>query len=228
MAETRNASAMIDIRRRRLGLLTAACVLLVAHARMAGAQTQQTGGAYVSGSVLADLKSFSGDPSSDVLSGHGIGGAVAVGSSLGSRWDVEVGVDAPRFTEKTESSTVTIRRELITLESRTKNRTLSVSALLRYRASPGKRLTIGYLAGLSFLRLQRRFDTQGPDGTPDALIPRPQELVDYGPAPTLGVDMGVPVTLRLSVVVAVHATAFAFREVSGVLVRPRIGVRWQF
>jgi len=228
MAEARKVSTMIDRQQRRFGLLAAACVLLVGHARVADAQTQQPGGTYVSGSALSDLKDFSGDPSTDVLGGQGFGGAVAVGSSFASCWDVEVGVDAPRFTEDIQSSTVTIRRQLITLESRTKNRTLSVSALIRYRATSGKRLKIGYLAGLSFLRLQRRFDTQGPDGTPDVLIPRPQELVDYGPAPTLGVDVRFPITLRLSIVAAVHATAFAFREVSGVLVRPRIGVRWQF
>ena len=227
MAEAGNVSAMIDAR--RFGFLVAGCAaLLVGHARVADAQPPLSGAPYVSVSALGDFKDFSGDPSTDLLGGQGFGGVVTIGASLASRWDVEVGVDAPRFTEAIESSTVTVRRQLITLESRTKNRTLSVSALLRYRPVSRKRLQIGYLAGVSVLRLQRRFDTQGPDGTPDALIPRPQELVDYGPAPTLGVDVQFPVTLRLSMVAAIHATAFAFREVSGVLVRPRIGVRWQF
>jgi hypothetical protein len=226
MAEPGYVSAMVDRRRRRLGLIAACCAaFLIGHARVVQAQT---GGAYVSVSALDDVKRFSGDPATDMLSGHGVGASVAIGSSVADHWDVELGVDFPRFTEATQSSTVTVRRQIITLDAATKNRTLAVTALIRYRAIRRGRLQIGYLGGLSFLRLQRRFETQAPDGTPASLIPRPQELVDYGPAPVLGIDARIALGPRLSVVAAVQASAFAFREVSGVLVRPRIGVAWRF
>jgi hypothetical protein len=219
---------MVDGRRNRFGVVATSCaVLLFGHARVVRAQPQGSG-AYVSVSALGDFKQFSGDPSTDLLSGHVFGGSVAIGSAIANRWDVELGIDVPRFTEATQSSTVTIRRQLITLDARTKNRALSMSALIRYRPVSGRRLQIGYLAGVSFLRLQRRFDTQAPEGTPDSLIPRPQELLDYGPAPTIGVDVRCAIAPRVSIVAAVHASAFALREVSGLMVRPRIGVRWQF
>jgi hypothetical protein len=147
---------------------------------------------------------------------------------LGARWDAEVGVDASKFTEDVQTSSVTVRRALITLESRTRNSVLSFGALIRYRPSPHGRVQLGYLGGLSFLRLHRAFDTQGPEDTPASLIPRPQELIDYCASPTLGIDARIALVRRLSVIGAIHVSSFAVRDVSGVLLRPRIGVRWQW
>lgn len=186
------------------------------------------GGFYASASVIGDVKRFSGDAETNVLDGEGFGGSVAIGSSVGSRWDVEVGVDLPRVTEVLRPRSVTVRREILTFQSRTRNRTVSVPTLIRYRPAPRGRRQLGYLAGMSFVRLERRFDTQGPEGAPASLIPRPQDLVDYGAAPTVGVDARIGIGERLSIVPAIHVSAFTLREVSGVFLRPRIGLRWQF
>ncbi len=210
-------------------MLAGGCAaMLISAARSADAQPQPSEGMYVSVSALADVKRFSGDATTNVLNGQAFGGAVALGTSLARRWDLEVGVDAPRVTSDSQPRSVTVRRETITLQSRTGNRAMSVATLIRYRTAPRGRVQIGYLGGLSFVRLQRQFDTQGPADTPRALIPRPQELVDYDAAPTVGVDARIAIVARLSIVPAIHVSAFAFRDVSGVLVRPRIGVRWTF
>ena len=105
---------------------------------------------------------------------------------------------------------------------------MSVAALVRYHTAPRGRVQLGYLGGVLFLRLQRQFDTQGPADTPISLIPRPLEVMDYGAAPVVGVDARITIAPHLSVVPAFHASAFEFRDVSGVLLRPRIGVRWTF
>lgn len=202
--------------------------MLTGPIRSANAQSQPSNGGYVSVSALTDVKRFSGDPSTNVLDGAAFGGAVAVGSTLGARWDVEVGFDASRFTENVQSTSVTVRRELITLQSHTRNRFLSVGALIRYRPAPHGRVQLGYLGGLSFVRLHRFFDTEGPDTAPSTLIPRPQDLIDYGASPTLGIDARIAIAKRLSLLAAMHVSSFAFRDVSGVLLRPRIGVRWQW
>ena len=183
---------------------------------------------YVSVSAIADVKRFSGDPATNVLDGQTAGIAAAFGSSLGARWDLEVGVDAPRDSTNSRPRVVTVRREVITLQSRTRNRALSFDALIRFRARQRGRLQMGYLGGLSFLRLQRQFDTVAPADTPEALVPRPTELLSYGAAPTIGVDAHLALTDHLLVVPAIRVSAFNFDGVSGVLLRPRIGVGWVF
>lgn len=215
--------------RRRLLTLAGGCAaLLVSAARPADAQPQPAEGVYVSVGALADVKRFSGDPATNVLDGQAFGGTVALGTSLATRWDLEIGVDAPRVTSKSQARSVTFQRETITLQSNTGNRAMSVAMLIRYRTAPRARVQVGYLGGLSFVRLHRQFATQAPANTPAALIPRSQELVDYGAAPTVGVDARIAIAAHLSLVPAIHVSAFAFRDVSGVLVRPRIGVRWTF
>ena len=194
----------------------------------AGAQSPPADGPYVSVSGIADVKRFSGDPATNVLDGHSAGIAAAFGLSLGARWDLEVGVDAPRYSSNSRPRVVTVRREVITLQSRTRNRTLSFDTLIRFRARQGRRLRIGYLGGLSFLRLQRQFDTIAPADTPDSLVPRPTELLSYGVAPTIGLDAHLDVTDHLIVVPAIRVSAFNMDGVSGVLLRPRIGVGWVF
>ena len=204
-----------------------AAVIIVA-ARPAAAQTQQPESMYVTVSALADIKHFSGDPATNVLDGNAFGGSVAFGTSLSARWDLEAGVDASGFTDVSKPRTVTIRRSVITLQSRTRNRATSFAALVRYHAAPRGRLQIGYLGGLLFLRLERQFDTEAPADTPASLIPKALALVDYGAAPVVGVDARITVAAHVAIVPALQASAFQFHDVGGVLLRPRIGVRWTF
>jgi len=207
---------------------TGGVAIMMGMACAAAAQSPPAEGPYVSVSAVADVKRFSGDPATNVLDGQAAGIAAAFGSSLGARWDLEVGFDAPRDSANSRPRVVTVRREVISLQSRTRNRALSVEALIRFRARRAGRVQIGYLCGLSFLRLHRHFDTLAPADTPESLVPRPTELLSYGMAPTVGVDAHLGVTDHLIVVPAVRVSAFNFDGVSGVLLRPRIGVGWVF
>jgi hypothetical protein len=78
------------------------------------------------------------------------------------------------------------------------------------------------------VRLHRKFHSEAPDGTPPGLIPRPDERVDYSAAPTVGIDARIALSEHVSVIPGIHACVFRFADESGLLVRPRIGVRWAF
>lgn len=209
--------------------ITAGCAALVlGQVRSVGAQSARADGGYVAVGALGDLKRFSGDADTNILDGEAFGGVVSVGTSLSSRWDLEVGVEVPRFSTDLQPRLVTVKRSVITLQSRTRNRPLSVTTLVRFRGATRGRVQLGYLGGLSFLRLQRQFDADAPADTPSSLIPSPHELVQYGAAPTLGIDARVAIAAHLSLVPAIHMTAFSLQDVGGVLVRPRIAVRWTF
>lgn len=184
--------------------------------------------AYVTGGVFVGVKRFSGDPTDGALDGNATGGALAVGTFIGSRWDLQLGLDVGSFSETERSRTVTLQKETFTLTSVTENQLLSVATLLRFRASPHGRVRLGYLGGLSFIRLHRKYRTFADADTPAGLVPRPDERVDFSAAPTVGLDARIAVAHRLSIMPGIHACVFRFADESGFVVRPRIAVRWEF
>jgi hypothetical protein len=192
------------------------------------AQTPMAESAYVTAGTFVDVKRFSGDPTEGVLDGSALGAAFAVGTSIGSRWDLQVALDVTGFSETRRDRDITFQREKITLTSVVENQVLSVATLLRFRSAPHGRVRLGYLGGLSFVRLHRKFHTDAPEGTPSGLIPRANEHVDYSAAPTVGIDARIALTEHVSLIPGIHACVFRFADESGLLVRPRIGVRWAF
>jgi hypothetical protein len=216
-------------RRRVRGLWAAiAALVVVACAETAQAQSTIPETAYVTGSIFVDVKRFSGDPTESVLDGEATGGAIALGTHIGSRWDLQVGLDIGGFSETERPRTITIGKDTYSLSSITENKVSSVTTLLRFRSTPHGRVRLGYLGGLSFVRLHRKFHTEAPEGTPAGLIPRPHEQVDYAAAPTIGIDARIAINEHLSFIPAIYACVFRFGDESGVLVRPRAGVRWAF
>jgi len=211
----------------RLVLVMTAAVLFIA-TNTAEAQTPIVESAYVTGGTFVGVKRFSGDPTEGILDGTVTGVAVAIGTSIGTRWDLQVGLDVGGFSETGRPRDVTFQREMITLNSIAENQVLSVATLLRFRSAVHGRVRLGYLGGLSFVRLHRRFHTEAPEGTPAGLIPRPDERVDYSAAPTVGLDARIAITEHLSVVPGIQACVFRFADESGLLVRPRVSVRWGF
>lgn len=208
--------------------LVSAMIVGLVPATPAHAQTAIAESAYVTGGVFADVKRFSGDPTEATLDGNAAGAAVAVGTSIGSHWDLQLGLDVTGFSRTERPRAVTFQKDVLTLVSIAENQVLTVATMLRYRAAPHKRVRLGYLGGLSFVRLHRRFHTGAPDGTPSALIPRAEERVDYSAAPTVGLDARIALTAHLSLVPGLYACVFRLSDESGVLVRPRIGLRWAF
>jgi len=183
---------------------------------------------YVSGSLFGDIKRFSGDIDDPVLNGEGVGGGLTIGTALHPRLDLQVGVDVPRFTSTSRDRNVTFQRNVITMRSVTGNQTLSVSALVRVHGVGRGRVQLGYLAGLSIVRLRRDFHTEAPADTPASLIPRPAGSVAYAAGPTLGIDASIAMTPHLAFVPGVRATVFSMSDASGVYMRPRVALRWTF
>ena len=209
-------------------VMAAAVAFWVAAASPVDAQAPISESAYVTAGTFVGIKRFSGDPTAATLDGTATGGTIAVGTSIGSRWDLQVGLDLTGFSRTLRPRDVTFQRQTITLTSVAENQVLSVATLLRFRSAPHGRVRLGYLGGLSFVRLHRRFHTDAPDGTPAGLIPRPDERVDFSAAPTVGLDARIAVTEHLSVIPGIHTCVFRFTDESGLLVRPRVGVRWAF
>ena len=210
----------------RVCFLCTACAVVVNGT--ASAQSAIAESAYVTGGVFVDIKRFSGDPGEAVLDGSVPGGTVAVGTHIGSAWDLQLALDVPGFSRTERPRVITFQKETFTLTSVTENQALSVATLLRYRAKPHGRLRLGYLGGLSFIRLHRRFHTEASEDTPPGLIPKNDERVDYSAAPTVGIDARIVLSPHLAIVPGIHACVFRFGNESGILVRPRVGVRWSF
>src|SRR6188768_2915485 len=94
------------------GLLTAAAaVAIVACAETAQAQNTIAESAYVTGGVFVDVKRFSGDPTEGILDGEATGGAIAVGTFIGSRWDLQLGLDLGGFSQTERPRTITFGKE---------------------------------------------------------------------------------------------------------------------
>jgi hypothetical protein len=212
----------------RISRFAYVALALMATAVTAAAQAPVVERAYATVGLFGDVKRFSGDPTENTLDGQAAGGAVAIGTFIGSRWDLQLGLDASGFSRTQHPRDITLQRETITLTSVAENQALSVATLLRFRASSHGRVRLGYLGGLTFVRLHRKFHTTAPTGTPSALIPKPDERVDYSAAPTVGIDARIELTQHLSLVPGLHACVFRLFDESGLLVRPRIGLRWAF
>ena len=211
------------------GLLVAlVAVTILSCAGTARAQGAIAESAYVTGGIFVDVKRFSGHPTEAILDGESSGGSIAVGTHIGSRWDLQLGLDIGGFSETERPRTITIGKDTYTLTSIAENQVSSVTTLLRFRSTPRGRVRLGYLGGLSFVRLHRKFHTEAAEGTPAGLIPRPDENVDYAAAPTVGLDARIAINTHLAVVPGIYACVFRFGDESGVLVRPRVGVRWAF
>jgi hypothetical protein len=203
------------------------CAILLCVARQASAQSQSGERLYVTVSGLVDVKRFSVDGGSSVLDGTTGGLSVAGGVRLAPRWDVELNLDLPASTTDSEFRGLAIGRTMVQLELKTRNRALTTAALVRFRGAQHGRLQLGYIAGLSIIRFERRFEVTAP-GVPASLIPRSRDAVDYRAAPTIGVDVELTLTRHLSIVPGFHASVFSLQETSALLLRPRGGVRWTF
>lgn len=215
-------------KRWHLRLFVCAAGAIVACVADARAQSPVSESAYFTGGAFVEVKRFSGDPTQAVLDGNSPGGALAIGTHIGEHWDLQVGLDVTGFSHTERVRTLTLQKASYTLTSVTENQVLSVATLLRYRGVAHGRWRLGYLGGLSFVRLDRRFRTSAAGGTPAGLIPRPDEAVDYSAAPTVGFDARFAVSKHLSLVPGIHACVFRFGNDGGFLVRPRIGLRWSF
>jgi hypothetical protein len=219
---------MVNFRRMRRSLsILGFTLLVVGPATRAVAQPAPRGNVYAGGSLLFEIKRFSGDRADNVLDGESLGLTLALGSAVAARWDAEVDVDVAPSTENVREQSVILGRSTIPIQSITTNRAVTVAALLRFRPPRRGRVQFGYLAGMSIVSFRRHFKTLAPD-VPSSLVPLPSESLDYAAAPAIGVDAQVDLARHLAIVPGLIVTAFDAEDSGGLLLHPRVGVRWTF
>src|SRR4051812_20580426 len=162
----------------RLALI--ACFIGVAHAGAAHAQSA----VYVGGDIFLDVQRGSGQtaPTRTSLDTTTGSGGVRVGTSLGSRWTIEAGVDATASADSTTSiggdplaSSGALSAQfsngsptgivtqfptpiLISFDQRVRTSVTSTAILLGYHPPPRGRFTAGFKGGINFLRSSRTLE----------------------------------------------------------------------
>jgi hypothetical protein len=217
----------------RFLLLPLLCVAAVA--RPAVAQPHL----FVGGDFFADVKRFSGEPSTNTLDGTGTGAGAETGVALTDHWSVLIAVDSGRTTTTTRSvpigvlaTPVGVAAPITAFSSQVGNRITATSVLVGYRISGRRRLAVEVFGGLSFLHARRDFTTirTPPVAAAPALVIRPYTLLDNVAAASLDGDFVIGLTSHLALVPRVRAHAFSLSNggPSGFVIRPGIGARWTF
>jgi hypothetical protein len=195
--------------------------------------------------VLASGDDFS-------LDATGLGGGIRVGTFLHPRWSLELAVDAGTRTTKELTNPYTILGSSSALrvpELSASTQFLTVSTVLGFHPAKRGRVHLGYLGGFSFVRgthesalpdfriLTTGTSTSRTSGL-GSLFPvtfppidfgsRTLKLVDNSAGGILGVEAAIDLTTRLAAVPGVRAVVFSTRGRGVFLIRPEVGVRWNF
>lgn len=212
----------------RFAIVVASALTLAAST--ATAQTR----VFVAGSVFADVKRFSGDPSQDTLSANGVGGGPEVGLLVANRWSVRLALDAGDTTTRSIPIfigvlTPPMNRPVTSYSERIATRLVATSALVGFHPDFGRRVHVGILGGMTFLHATRTFDVTPNPGVLAALVVRPHTIVETVAAPTVGVELPIDLTHGLAVAPELRATPFSLAEgVAGLALRPGVAIRWTF
>lgn len=191
---------------------------------------------YVGASVVGDILRLSRTESVITESpdgGEAIGFAIRVGTPLGAAWGIEA--EFARAAE-IEEETSTLSLPIITsptilpppggfptfsFTSTARNTTVSTSAWIRHDFAA--RSTLVYLAGLGFNRLEREsgFDPRILQLT---ILPYETRTIAYGVRPFVGLEARLALGERAQLVPGLR-----FHGIDGGwLLRPGIGLNWQF
>ena len=242
--------------RTRIGAAISAILLTFGLGAASAAAQSQT---YVAGVAFADIREFGSYDSTGRLfratdnSATGAGGSFRVGTWLHPRWTLELGVDASSTTRVKTTDEVIIQifpppTGQFDLEATTKFTSATVA--IGYHPPAMKKVRLGYLAGLGFVRARHTDDyldspsfSLGSDfsfgsSTSIGVIPITPALrfteatrvttQNIG-ALVLGFEAAFDVARQVAVVSEVRASTFS--SVGGVgtfLIRPGVGVCWTF
>lgn len=227
---------------------TAFGLLVVSLMMVAPAWAQS--GTGVSVALVGDIVRHDG-ASGDVFGGgsrdgEALGFSLRLDRALGARWGVEL--EYLRGGEiESESRVVPLpTAELLTSlsstaafsfvsssslifprESRTivSDRLSTISTLLWYRQSVGERTSLVYSAGMAF-GIGRTESTYTILGLPDqnTIAPITSEYTSYSVNPLVGIDARIAMTEHAALVPGVRLLGAN----GGIIMRPSIGLRWQF
>jgi hypothetical protein len=224
-----------------VGRIAAAVVLCGAMAAPAFAQ-----GPYVGASIGADIARFSGTDGVDASgTGEAFSWAIKVGTPIASRFGVEVEFSRPQEITQSDQLPIRILNEPSVLlaevigapsslifppfEVRTsqRNTTIATTAWVRQEVTP--RFSMAYLGGVSFVRTSYEFayefaplpfvNTVSP-----TILPRSSRSTQYSVAPIVGAEGRLGMTEHMVLVPGVRMQSLS----GGWLVRPSVGVQWEF
>jgi hypothetical protein len=195
--------------------------------------------------VLASGDDFS-------LDATGAGGGIRVGTFLHPRWSLELAVDAGSRTTKDLPNPYTMLGSPSTLrvpELSASTQFLTVSTIIGFHPVKRGRVHLGYLGGFSLVRgthesalpdfriLTTATSTSRSSGLgtsfpgifpPINIGSRTLKLVDNSAGGILGFEAAIDLTTRLAAVPGVRAVVFSTSGRGVFLIRPEIGVRWNF
>ena len=148
-----------------MGRSAAVLVITLACAVPAVAQTRVS----VAGDMFADIKRFSGDPTS-TLDGNGIGGGAEMALIVSDRWSMRFGVEVGSTTTRSTTDifdAFTLLRQNLTalgltmpapqrLRLDTATRLIASSVLLGYHVPAAGRVRPAIFGGLTFMHVRRR------------------------------------------------------------------------
>jgi len=188
----------------------------------------------------------------------GAGGSLRVGTWIHPRWTLEVGADlTSKTTMATTGPVIAIYPPVPPLELKFSTSFASVTTMVGFHSPAGRRVRLGYRAGFSFVRSTYTTEYQGfpglsifdtGDGFGVGLVelefvsgpvttrpPRMSSPVTVttkrnSGALALGIEAAIDVTSKIAVVPELRASTFATANSgAGVfLIRPGVGVRWNF
>jgi hypothetical protein len=198
--------------------------------------------------VLATDDDFSQDAT-------GAGGGLRVGTFLHPRWSLELGVEAGSKTRKTMPNPYFVilgspQSSLRRPELAESTRFLTVSTVIGFHPPKVGRVRLGYLGGFTIVR--GTYDSEVPDysilpagrvtlappGTIGQLVPTifpPPEIrfstikrVDQAAGALIGLEASIDITEDLAAVPGIRAITFSNSGQTVFLIRPELGVRWNF
>ena len=211
---------------------------------------------YVTGNLFADIKRFgsfggaSFDGSEELsLDGTSLGEGLRVGTFLSPRWSIELAIDVGGRTSTSLPNPfvgiLALYPSLRTVNLKASTKFVAIGTLVGFHPPAQGRVRLGYLGGFTFVRATYSADypdfpiplatpTVPPPGIvtflPPVIVIHAQTQTDHTKAVILGVEAAIAVTPHMAVVPEIRALAFSTIEAGpGVfLIRPGVGVRWNF
>jgi hypothetical protein len=226
----------------RQHLTALACVLAVVGAAPASAQSP-----YVGASIAADITRFDGVAGeASPGSGEAFSWAIKVGTPVVSRFGVELEFSRPQEISRQEStqpipleaaigvgSSIGSLPQFIipsfSVRTAQRNTTIATTAWVRQEVTP--RFSMQYHGGIAFVRTSREFSYDFPiaeigilGDIASSLFPRSNTTIDYSVGAIVGADARIGMTEHAWLVPGVRLQGLP----DGWIVRPSIGVAWEF
>ncbi len=218
----------------------------------AGAQS-----VYVAGAIGAEIVRTSSTESAgstfDAGSGEAFAGAIRVGTSIASRFGVELEFYRPGEIENNSDLPIFLTGTIIgarpggvvsggllpdlgfpsIIAQTTRVRTTTTSALVYARQPIGDRFEMAYLGGVGFSRVVSETEF----GFPRVIVPLPPGILprsyssrttQYAAGPVVGVEMRAGMTEHLQLVAGLRMHTVGQSVVDGWMIRPSVGLAWKF